>query len=127
MNAPSPSNDSRVAPVKVFGALFTGRSGNSFLTTLGVSSEVGFLRVSASRIRIDSCFLCRYEFPKDAVESLIFREHHMLRIGRLRIIHNVRNATKYVLLVACDPEELKRALLAAGFEVSEANGSWKSS
>src|SRR5438105_2640786 len=120
MNAATTENHSSGRRFRVFGALFTGRSGASFLTSVGVSSEVGFLRVSRSRIRIDSCFLDRYEFPKDAIEKLIFREHQIFRIARLRIIHKLAAAPKYVLFVACDPEELKTSLTACGFEISEA-------
>jgi hypothetical protein len=103
----------------VFGALFTGRCGHSFLTSTGVSDEVGFLTVSPTHIRIGSCFLHRYEFPKDSIEKLILREHQIFRIARLRIIHKLADAPQYVLFVACDLKELKASLTACGFEISE--------
>ena len=88
------------------------------------SDEVGLLRISPTHITIGSCFLRRYEFPKNAVEKLVFHEHRILsgiRLARLRIIHNLPDVPKYVLFVACDPEELKTALATAGFQICEAN------
>jgi hypothetical protein len=108
----------------VFGALFTGRSGSSFLRSMHVSDDVGLLRVSPTHITIRSCFLRRYEFPKHAIQKLMFHEHRILsgiRLARLRIIHNLPDVPKYILFVACDPEELKTALSTAGFQISDAN------
>ena len=120
MKAAATDTDLESHQFKVFGALHTARSGDSFLKGTHGSDELGFLRVSPMHIRIDSCFLGRYDFPKDAIEKLIFREHRILRIARLRIIHKLADAPKYVLFVACDPEELKAALTACGFEISVA-------
>lgn len=97
---------------------------------MDVLDEVGLLRISPTHLTIGSCFLRRYEFPKDAIEKLMFHEHRILsdiRLARLRIIHNLSDVPKYVLFVACDPEELKTALSTAGFEISEANADQHSS
>jgi hypothetical protein len=39
----------------------------------------------------------------------------------LRINHSLPDAPKYLLFLACDPDELKATLSAARFEVFEAN------
>jgi hypothetical protein len=43
------------------------------------------------------------------------------RVARLRINHSLPDAPKYLLFLACDPDELKATLSAARFEVFEAN------
>jgi hypothetical protein len=63
-------------------------------------------------IRISSCFLGRYEFPKDAIEKLIFRDASDLTNCSIANHSQAGRCTQYVLFVACDPEELKGALTA---------------
>ena len=110
---------------RVLGALFTGRSGHSFLRRTDLIDEFGLLRISSTHLTLGSWFLPRYEFPKSVIERLICRERRILKglqFTQLRIIHKLPDAPQYILFVTCNPAELKAALTACGFDISEAQG-----
>ena len=109
----------------VTGALYTGRSGHSYWRAIHGTDQVGRLGISPAHLTLSSWFLPRYEFSKNVIERLIFRERRILkalRFAQLRIIHKLPDAPEYILFVTCNPEELKPALTATGFEISETQG-----
>ena len=108
---------------RVLGALFTGRSGHSFLRRTDSIDGFGLLRISSTHLTLGSWFLPRYEFPKSVIERLICRERRILKglqFTQLRTIHKLPDAPQYILFVTCNPAELKAPLTACDFDISEA-------
>ena|SRR5690242_1132254 len=106
----------------VTGALFTGRSGHSYFTSIHCIDQIGRLYVFPTHLTLSSLFLPTYEFPKCVIKRLIFRERRILRnieFAQLRIIHTLPDAPEYILFLTCSLKALKAALTAAGFAIFE--------